>query len=397
MIPSRFSQFRISKQKLSVAVLALFALAIAPAGMRAADAATDASGIIPLMRKVADWQLANPHRDLSANPHKSTLSQIGWVQAAGYTGVMALAELTRDEHYYNALRQIGERHGWSMLGRVYDADDQCIAQTYADLYQKYRDPKMIAQVTERFDYILAHSATSILKFESSVNPGHRNRWSWCDALYMAPPAWLRLWVATGKKQYRDFVVTNWWKTSAHLYDDAEHLYYRDDRFAGVGEESAVREANGKKVFWSRGNGWVMGGLVRVLQILPKDDPARPRFERQFREMAPVVLSCQQSDGLWRVSMFDPASYPLKETSGSGFFCYAFAWGINNGLLDRATYKPAVLQCWNAMVACVTPEGKLTHVQPVGYDPKSFPDDSTEAYGSGAFLLAGSEVYKLLAK
>lgn len=50
--------------------------------------------------------------------------------------------------------------------------------------------------------------------------------------------------------------------------------------------------------------------------------------------------------------------------------------------------------WAALVRCVTPEGKLTHVQPIGADPKRFPEDATEVYGVGAFLLAGSEVYRL---
>ena len=42
------------------------------------------------------------------------------------------------------------------------------------------------------------------------------------------------------------------------------------------------------------------------------------------------------------------------------------------------------------------DGKLTHVQPIGADPKHFDADSTEPYGVGAFLLAGSEVYRMAA-
>ena len=45
--------------------------------------------------------------------------------------------------------------------------------------------------------------------------------------------------------------------------------------------------------------------------------------------------------------------------------------------------------------CVDGEGKLTHVQPIGSDPKTFADDSTEVYGVGAFLLAGSELYRMV--
>ena len=148
------------------------------------------------------------------------------------------------------------------------------------------------------------------------------------------------------------------------------------------------------MFWGRGNGWAVAGLARVLQYLPKDHPDRPRYETLFTEMAAKIAALQQPDGLWRASLLDPASYPLKETSGSGFFCFALAWGVNNGYLDRATYRPAVEKAWTALAGCVQPDGKLTHVQPIGADPKQFDPEATEVYGVGAFLLAGSEIYKL---
>ena len=138
----------------------------------------------------------------------------------------------------------------------------------------------------------------------------------------------------------------------------------------------------------------MGGLVRVLQYLPMNHSDRPRFEQLFKDMAGKIVTCQQPDGLWRASLLDPAGYPLKETSGSGFFTYALAWGVNQGLLDRATFEPAIQKAWAALVGCADADGKLTHVQPVGSDPKNFAEDSTAPYGVGAFLLAGSEVYRM---
>jgi rhamnogalacturonyl hydrolase YesR len=133
----------------------------------------------------------------------------------------------------------------------------------------------------------------------------------------------------------------------------------------------------------------------MLQFIPAEYPDRSKYVAQFQQMAAKVLTCQQPDGLWRSSLLDPASYPLKETSGSGFYCYALAWGVNNGLLDRAQFEPAALKAWGALVACVAADGKLTHVQPIGADPKKFDADATEVYGVGAFLLAGSEIYRLV--
>jgi rhamnogalacturonyl hydrolase YesR len=334
--------------------------------------------ILKAMLRVADWQLAHP------SAHKLT----DWPQGAFYAGLMALGGISPSPKYVEAMVRMGESNQWQLGPRKYHADDHCVGQTYAELYLGRHESRMIGPMRQRFDEILANpSATQSLDFRQ---PGGRalESWSWCDALFMGPPAWARLSKATGDGRYLEFAVTNWWRTSDYLYDKGEHLYFRDSTYFDR------REANGKKVFWSRGNGWVMGGLVRGLQFLPDNHPSRERFIQQFREMADKILTCQQEDGLWRSSLLDPLDYPLKETSGSGFYTYALAWGVNQGLLDRAKFTPAVENAWRALVGCVAEDGKLTHVQPIGADPKKFDENSTEIYGVGAFLLAGSEVFRL---
>ncbi|WBS02535.1 glycoside hydrolase family 88 protein [Pseudoduganella sp. SL102] len=339
------------------------------------SAAITPQAVLAAMERVADWQLANPSR------HRPD----DWTQAVGYTGFMALAGVSNDTRYRDAMVRMGEKNGWKLGPNHYHADDHVVGQTYAELSIALRDPKMIAPMRAHFDDILANPRTGSLEFTVK---GNQDRWSWCDALFMAPPAWLRLWSITGDKRYVDFAVREWWVTSDYLYDKDEHLYYRDSN------AFAAREANGKKVFWGRGNGWVMGGLVRMLQYIPAAHPARAKFEQQYREMAARIAGLQQADGLWRSSLLDPASYPMKESSGSALYTYALAWGVNAGLLDRATYEPAVRKAWTALVGNVNPDGRLTHVQPIGLAPKVFDEQATEVYGVGAFLLAGSEVYRL---
>src|ERR671938_589359 len=116
--------------------------------------------------------------------------------------------------------------------------------------------------------------------------------------------------ATGKRRYLDVMNRLWWKTTDYLYDKEEHLYYRDSRFFDQ------RTPNGRKIFWSRGNGWVIAGLARVLQNMPADYAARARYIALFREMAPKVASVQQSDGYWRSSLLDTQALPNPETSGT---------------------------------------------------------------------------------
>jgi unsaturated rhamnogalacturonyl hydrolase len=360
--------------------LFLFGAAALAAGvLRAAPAP---AVVLDAMERAADWQIANPHPRW-----KST----DWHNAAFYAGVMALVPLSKSDRFHQAMVRMGEANNWKLGARAYHADDHAVGQTYADLYFKDGGVERIAPMRAAFDFILANPKDDNLEFDRTLNPDRTDRWSWCDALFMAPPAWLRLWKATGDARYLEFANTKWWVTSDFLYDKEEHLYWRDSTIF------PKREKNGAKVFWSRGNGWVMAGLVRVLELLPADHPDRARYVQQFREMAAKIVACQQPDGLWRSSLLDPESYPMRETSGSSFYCYALAWGVNEGLLGREPYGTAALRAWDAVVACLEPDGKLTYVQPVGYTPEKFDSQHTEPFGVGAFLLAGSEIHRMALK
>ena len=338
------------------------------------------AAVLATMQRVADWQLTN-----SAASHER-YGERAWTYGALYAGMMALAEITDSPKYYEAMVAKGKGFNWEPAPRPYYADDHCVAQMYLECYLKERDPAMLRPIRQEFDQILAHPATNVLEFTTTHS---QDRWSWCDALFMAPPVWVRLYQATGDRRYLDFMDREWRATSDFLYDTNEHLFFRDSTFF------KRREANGAKIFWSRGNGWVIAGLARIIPFLPADFSGREFYVQKFREMAKKVASLQQPDGLWRSSLLDPEAYPLKETSGSGFYTFALAWGINQGLLDRATYEPVVRRGWQALVECVTPDGKLEHVQPVGSDPKKFLPTDTDVFGPGAFLLAGRQVYQFV--
>jgi rhamnogalacturonyl hydrolase YesR len=129
--------------------------------------------------------------------------------------------------------------------------------------------------------------------------------------------------------------------------------------------------------------------------MPADHPTRPRYEDLFVEMSARIAELQQPDGLWRASLLDPASYPHAETSGSGFYCFALARGVNTGLLNRERYLPVIERAWTALVNCVDANGMLEWVQPIGQDPRNVRAAHTDVYGVGAFLLAGEQMQQLV--
>ncbi|MDH7598376.1 MAG: glycoside hydrolase family 88 protein [Sedimentisphaerales bacterium] len=343
-------------------------------GLRQEAKALRPQAVKAIMTAVADWQLANP-----VNRRRTD-----WTHGALFAGLVALGQMPGCERYLEVLKAIGQENNWQLGPRPYHADDHCVGQMYIALYRIYRDPNMVGPLKERFDWILANPSDVTLEYGKQQG---KDRWWWCDALFMAPPFWAGLADLTGQRRYLDFMDKEWWATTDYLYDKQEHLYLRDSRFF------ERREANGQKVFWSRGNGWVFAGLVRVLDLMPKDHPNYDRYRQLYLEMAQRLIQVQGEDGLWRSSLLDPNAYPVPESSGSGFFCYGLAWGCNKGWLGES-YKDAVIKAWRGLLDCVHADGKLGYVQPIGDSPNKVNADSTDIYGIGAFLLAASEVYKM---
>jgi len=333
--------------------------------------------VLNYMKKVADWQLANPTG--------KRLNE--WEYGPFYNGLMKLYSLSKDKKYYNATVDMGNTVNWETAARPYDANSFAIVPAFADLYEITKDVKMIDKSRFAMDMPLARNLQPELNF--SKNKYWYEWWTWCDALFMAPPAYARLSVLLNKPKYMEHMVKNWWLTSDYLYSKEDSLFFRDDSFF------KQQTANGKKIFWSRGNGWVIGGLCGVMGNMQKTDPQRKKFEQQFVQMSDKLSKLQMDNGSWSQSLIDAVAHPQKETSGTAFFCYGFAWGINNGLLPREKYFPIVQKAWLALTSSVNDNGRLGYVQKVGDKPDNVKADDTESYGSGAFLLAGSEVYKLL--
>jgi rhamnogalacturonyl hydrolase YesR len=350
---------------------------------------------LSILRLVCDWQLTQLTRFQNNRwaGHLTALAQFDprpqpfdhWTTATLWAGIMALYQVSHENRYLKTILDQAEAHQWRPGSRPRHADDHCIGQTYIELYLLKNDPRMIGPIRETFDRMMA-----------DPRPG-RQDWWWCDALFMAPPVLAGLSAVTGDPTYLDFMNAMWWDATDFLYDPAEHLFFRDENYRIDPDGSGRRELNGQKIFWGRGNGWVMAGLVRILHFMPPAYPDRARYVNLLQQMAGKVASLQSRDGLWQASLLAPDLYPTPETSGSALICYSLAWGINQGLLSSESYQPVVDRAWQGLLRAVHTSGKLGWVQQIGSRPKSVSRYDTEVYGVGAFLLAGSEMLKLRSK
>jgi unsaturated rhamnogalacturonyl hydrolase len=311
-----------------------------------------------------------------------------WTRAVYYEGLMNLYKIHPEKEYYDYAVQWGQKHNWGLRNGITtkNADDQACGQTYIDLYLIDKQPERIKDIKASIDLV--------------IKSGKVNDWTWIDAIQMGMPVFAKL-----GKLYNDTTYYNYmYKMYMHskntegggLYNAKDGLWWRDKDFV-----PPYKEPNGEDCYWARGNGWVVAALVRVLEIIPENEAHRNEYLKTYHEMIKALVPIQRTDGFWNVSLHDATHFGGKETSGTALFVYGMAWGVNQGILDKATYMPIITKAWNAMTKdAVQKNGFIGYMQGTGKEPKdgqpvsytSVPD--FEDYGLGCFLLAGTEVYKL---
>ncbi len=374
---SRFRQFVATIFILSGVVIAF------------AELPQKASDVIEIIDKVnTTWQDAHPN---PGNPF--------WDNAAYHTGNMEVYKLTGNKKYLDYSTNWAKQNQWKgaksddkskwrySYGEsdnfVLFGDYQICFQTYADLYNLSPSPEKIARAREVMEY--------------EMSTPKNDYWWWADGLYMVMPVMTKLYNITGNQQYLDKLYEYWSYANSIMYDPEAGLYYRDGKYVYPKHKSV----NGKKDFWARGDGWVLAALAKVIQDLPMNAPHRQEYVDRYLTMAKAVKDAQRPEGYWTRSMLDPEHAPGPETSGTAFFTYGLLWGLNNGLLQEDEYLPAVTKAWDYLQnTALQEDGTVGYVQPIG--EKAIPGQvvnqkSTSNFGTGAFLLAASELARYVQK
>lgn len=333
--------------------------------------------IIKQMISVADWQLAQKWSEKKHPNGERIMGPNTWEAGAFYPGILEVYRVTKNKKYLDSVKNIAILNNYKGGNQLRNGDHQAIFQSYLELYEFDKNPVYLSVAQNTLDSIMANPKNGAIEY------------SWCDLLFMAPPIWSRYAAITKQPKYLDFQDKIFWEAVNNLQDTTTHLFYRDNRF------KTLKSVNGNLIFWSRGNGWVIAGLARLLEYMPKKYPNRKRYENLLIEMATALKPLQQADGFWKSNLVEPTLYPMGETSGTAFFCYAIAWGINQKILSREEYLPVVEKSWNALNSfAVHPDGKLGFVQPGGDRPYISNYQMSNWYSAGAFLMAGKQILKL---
>lgn len=366
------------------------------------SAALNEEDIAAVANQVANWQLAQ--FDIRSNKMRpeeraSAIPQ-GWIYATQNIGLLRWGETRNDQQYIQAVRNISAINEWRVGPRFYHADDHAMGAVYMDLYERYKKEYMIEDLKNVFDWVMANPSDRTLEFEGHpketmltahrkfTDPWCTERWCWADAIFMSPPVWAQLSQLTGNPAYLEFMDKEFWATTDYLFNKEEKLYLRDSRYF------SRKDANGNLIYWGRGNGWVLAGLARTIPHLPEDFEKKSNYLELFKGMSEHIRAAQNSDGSWPSSLLDTSVEPVPESSGTGLLAFGLAWGVNNGVLDRDVYAPVIEKAWQSLVRSVDEDGRLGWVQQVAFAPGSATDKDTELYGTGALLLAASEIIKM---
>lgn len=342
-----------------------------------------------VVNSVAQWQMDSFHKMNEMRVYKES-SDMSWANGVFLSDLASWAESEHNEKQIEWYESIGRKNNYTLNDvnhRIYHADDFAVCMMYIRLYERTGLEKVLEYTRARMDYVMHYPSKSSLEMKTE---NCFDRWSWADALYMVPPTFTAMYRLSVKKEYLDFMYKEYKAAYDYLFDKKESLFYRDSNYF------IKSERNGQKVFWGRGNAWVLGGLCQILDYLPAKTSSRCFFEKLYKSMINKIVTLQDSEGYWHASMLDPESYPAPETSSTGLFTYSLWWGLNQGLLDDS-YRKYAEKGWKAMVKAVHPNGMLGWVQPIGADPQKVTKDMTEVYGAGAMLLAGKEILLNLKK
>lgn len=312
-----------------------------------------------------------------------------WTRAVYYEGLMALYSIDPDKRYIDYTDRWADFHKWTPRDGIStrDADNQCCSQTYLERFMMTGDSAMMRPTLENL--------------RGQMGESKLGYWTWIDAIQMAMPVYAQMYKITGDETFIGHAIAlyRWSRNECGggLYNEADGLWWRDADYV-----PPYKEADGNQCYWSRGNGWVLAALVRVMDQMKPRGKAYKELKKDFVAMCSALAKCQREDGFWNVSLVSPATYGGKETSGTALFLYGISWGLRKGYLKEKTFRPVADKAWTAVqTESLHRDGFLGYVQGTGKDPSAgqpvtydkVPD--FEDFGVGCFLLGASEYYKLL--
>jgi unsaturated rhamnogalacturonyl hydrolase len=224
-----------------------------------------------------------------------------------------------------------------------------------------------------FDYI---QKTGERSPEGALGHWQGSHQLWVDTLYMACP----LLTALGQPGDSARQVLLYAK---HLQDERSGLFYHMWDW-----QTGKRSPD----LWGRGNGWVLMSIADTFDKLPKSDPQYAELMAVAVRMAKGLRATQDAAGVWHTVLDEKGTY--TECSATSMFVYGLLKLVRLGVLPKSEREPA-LRAWRAVNEQYIRDGVVVGVS-AGTDPGNKAHYQArplgvQTWGTGAYLMAGSEV------
>ena len=160
----------------------------------------------------------------------------------------------------------------------------------------------------------------------------------------------------------------------------------------------------EKIFWGRGNGWVICALPMILRWLPDDHPERDGIIRILQTTSKAAAEHQRDDGYFN-TVLGGGRKTYREASATALIAAGWYEGVRNGWLDDSyslyadkAYKALSENLIRKNGELYMPEisGPTIPLQLLPFAGYRFiPKASNWPYGVAAFIFAGISADKLM--
>lgn len=209
---------------------------------------------------------------------------------------------------------------------------------------------------------------------------------WVDTLYMACPLLAGLGKLQSKQEYVDDAANQIVVYARHLQDPQTGLFYHMWDW-----QTQTHSPD----FWGRGNGWVLMSLADTLEVLDRKHPSFAPLKTVAEKLARGLRATEDKDGLWHTVLNDHASY--AESSATSMVCYGLLKLVRLKVLP-ASYRGLAQRAWSAVSKLYVRDGVVIGVSggtgPFGADHYRTRPQGSYPWGTGAYLMAGSEIDRL---
>jgi rhamnogalacturonyl hydrolase YesR len=213
-----------------------------------------------------------------------------------------------------------------------------------------------------------------------------NHQIWIDTLHMACPLLARLAVEEKRPEYLDDAAKQLLLAAKYMMNPRTLLFHHMYDW----DKTAVSE-----VQWGRGNGWYIMAMADTLEYMPRTHQQHAALKGIAEKHAKGLLGAQAGDGTWRTIPDDPAAYP--ESSATTMAIYGLLKLARLGVLP-ARYRAPALKAWKTVNGKWVADGVVTGVSegtlPEGRAHYLGRKMGTYTWGTGSYLLAGSEVARV---